>query len=349
MKIHFLYVGNGNTIIVEHPSGRISLVDLYCSSYAFEAPLLRDFLLRGPSYQGYSILEILEKRAHEPPPTNPIEYWRNYFGYEPAFRFILTHLDEDHYKGIEQFATEIGFINFWSTGIGIDGLSNSSDSRFLKRLINGEVDGIVSLKLFAGANSQYYGLSNPTWDWIEILYPPKEIKTKEPNIASYILKFHYGNSSLIVSGDAPPSAFEEIFEQAPYKLQCTIFVAPHHGRETSYVGSKILEKMNPLLVIISKGSVDENDDGTQKYRNILGSQRVWTTRYFGNIVLELTPRNDIQSIYTERYTVQAQINLILARILRLKEIKRRTHINSAFKEALKRIYIEKAKWRQLKI
>jgi competence protein ComEC len=47
--------------------------------------------------------------------TDPIEYLHQHYPGESLFRFVLTHPDLDHMRGLKKLHEAIGFINFWDT------------------------------------------------------------------------------------------------------------------------------------------------------------------------------------------------------------------------------------------
>jgi len=166
LRIHFLNVGHGDCTIIEHPSGRITMVDvnngkdlgdnsqgeiLKRQSTTLLAELLaessltpqaRDSLLnRGGFFQtagpGFlsglmpnqsdsafgmkGLLETDKKQGLREAGckiglTNPVDYFQREFPGHPVFRYIQTHPDLDHMRGLVAMREHgIEIVNFWDT------------------------------------------------------------------------------------------------------------------------------------------------------------------------------------------------------------------------------------------
>ena len=106
--LHFLNVRNGDCSIIQHASGRVTVIDV-CNASAphdtgtasFGAFRAEDRAVSGNSQQ---------KRY----PANPIAYLVEH-GVSSVFRYIQTHPDMDHLDGIEDFFRAFSPKNFWDT------------------------------------------------------------------------------------------------------------------------------------------------------------------------------------------------------------------------------------------
>src|SRR5438552_3460135 len=120
LRIHFLNVGHGDCTIIEHPSGRLSMIDIN-NSQEYDSSTLSEIVaerrqqralasalgtpFRGAQLGGaaaslgllgdYNLMEEAKKAAREEI-TDPVAFMqRNYSG-RRLWRFILTHPDLDH-------------------------------------------------------------------------------------------------------------------------------------------------------------------------------------------------------------------------------------------------------------
>ena len=101
-KVHFLTVGEGDCSIIEHNSGRISMIDICNGNKVVSKAEAR-------------IIEALEKPrgnfAMCKRQTNPLEYLQE-MGVSSIFRFILTHPDMDHLDGFNNLIDNFSVTNF---------------------------------------------------------------------------------------------------------------------------------------------------------------------------------------------------------------------------------------------
>ena len=79
--IHFLNVNEGDCILVQHPSGHNSVIDISNGSAL-------DVVFEGAS--------LSENHNQKNYPVNPIEYLSD-LGIKTIFRFVLTHPDMQSY------------------------------------------------------------------------------------------------------------------------------------------------------------------------------------------------------------------------------------------------------------
>jgi hypothetical protein len=133
LTIHFLNVGHGDCTIIRHPSGRLTMVDIN-NSQDFDAQTFADELaeerlkhaansLLGVglgslaslgtlgSLSEYAAVADRAKREL----TDPIEFLKTHYSGQSIWRFVLTHPDLDHMRGLKLLSENIGISNFWDT------------------------------------------------------------------------------------------------------------------------------------------------------------------------------------------------------------------------------------------
>ena len=262
----------------------------------------------------------LSEGGHAGKPTSPVEYWKQYFGRELSFRAIITHPDRDHFKGIKEFYDRIGIQNLWIPTDHKDKLSNDNeDEKFINDVISGRIN-VKFVEPKRGDDREFYGVSNPDWDNIQILHPAKAYEAETCNRGSYLLKIHNGKSSVIIGGDSEPETYEWLLDKYSDELSCTVFVASHHGRQSGWPGKDVMEAMNPLMVVISKGYIDDKDSAVDNYKRVLGNDRVLTTSYTSNLRVQLSQfYDDIDTIECDREYVN---ELLPERLQNARELRR---------------------------
>ena len=107
--IHFLNVREGDCSIIQHGTGRVSVIDV-CNAKPSQS---RESLLEMASaqYATRSVNGNFNQKAH---PVNPVAYMQEH-AINSIFRFILTHPDMDHLDGITALFAESFPQVFWDT------------------------------------------------------------------------------------------------------------------------------------------------------------------------------------------------------------------------------------------
>lgn len=260
LRIHFLNVGKGNCTIIEHPSRRISIIDI-----------------------DNSRIKNNERKL-----TDPIRYIKNI---NSIFRFILTHPDMDHMSGLNELLEKFEIINFWDTENNktIDNSSwtdspyNRSDWDIYQSLKNKNESPKYIIN--------YRGVENQFWidDNITILSPSRYLvkkanDTQEYNHLSYVLRLEHKGIKILLCGDASVEAWKDILNNCNRSLlKADILLAPHHGSKES-IFEPVLKAVSPDYIIVS---VAEGTDYAYDYYSKLATKDVFSTKNKNNIILEV--------------------------------------------------------------
>ncbi len=243
--VHFLNVNEGDCILIQHPSGHNTVIDI---SNASEGVELFESASGNHNQKNY--------------PVNPIQYLKD-FNIDTVFRFILTHPDMDHMDGISSLFDNFSVLNFWDTQNTKVMDSNSdwgkydkNDWDFYQKIRKSQKSPIV-LNLLAGSKGIYYnqtenGKSGP--DGLHILAPTKTLideanETKEYNDCSYVILYKVNDKKIIFSGDSAEKTWNYILEN--HKADVTdvdVLIAPHHGRKSGG-NNDYLDVLKPKLTL----------------------------------------------------------------------------------------------------
>lgn len=243
--VHFLNVNEGDCILIQHPSGHNTVIDI---SNASEDVELFESASGNHNQKNY--------------PVNPIQYLKD-FNIDTVFRFILTHPDMDHMDGISSLFDNFSVLNFWDTQNTKVMDSNSdwgkydkNDWDFYQKIRKSQKSPIV-LNLLAGSKGIYYnqtenGKSGP--DGLHILAPTKTLideanETKEYNDCSYVILYKVNDKKIIFSGDSAEKTWNYILEN--HKADVTdvdVLIAPHHGRKSGG-NNDYLDVLKPKLTL----------------------------------------------------------------------------------------------------
>lgn len=304
MRIHFLNVGHGDCTVIEHESGNLTVVDINNGSEL--DPISKEELkasygisvlseMAALVYENKNLAKLLVEKGYDIPLTNPIEYLETHFKGRSIFRYIQTHPDLDHMRGLAALrAHKISITNFWDKPHEKEpDFQSDNDKEEWAEYINlgSAKGGATVLDLYRGSTGIYYN-ENPEGvaggDRIHIISPTKDLVTAsneadDTNNLSYVLWLDYKGIRVILGADAESDAWEIMHGYYGDNLSCDVLKASHHGRDSGYY-QQAVKAMSPTYTIVSVGKKPDTD-ATNKYRQY--SKNVWSTRWRGNIVMTL--------------------------------------------------------------
>ena len=256
--VHFLNVGDGDCSIIQHGSGRITVVDICNGESATHKALLEE------AFNEYAIgiaktgSGNYGMRKHV---TLPISYMKR-IGISKVFRFILTHPDMDHMDGFKKFCNEIGFLNFWDSGVRrakpdfSGGIYNEGDWDHYVKVRDGKCGGVKVVTPKAVSSFQYANLGDQDdqGDCLDIVAPDSELVLSangvgDPNDASYVLVFRTFGGKIIFPGDAHDNTWKYVLNNHSNLVEnCAVLIAPHHGRHSAR-SFDFLDVLKPKLTL----------------------------------------------------------------------------------------------------
>lgn len=268
--IHFLNVLEGDCNIIQHSSGRLTVMDVSNAYNAEDTP-------QEKAVKASKEREEKRKRTNVPSnktnyrqketPDNPIDYIKNNVGAKNIFRFIISHPDMDHIDGIKDLYTEFKPTNTWDTNNNKEielnanfAGYNKEDWQFYTQLRAGKVENTTRLT--------YYDNSKPSdfrgKDGLTVLCPSQELVQRanekgDYNDASYVILFttpkKNGKSwKIIFAGDSDDHSWEHILKH--HKQEVTnidVLVAPHHGRDSNR-NYDFLKILTPSVTLFGNAS-----------------------------------------------------------------------------------------------
>ncbi len=325
LKVHFLNVGHGDCTIIRHPNGRLTMIDInnakdldpttaqelgvsggrIASSNFYNPSLIEDIPPLNTQERRISLIGDTQKRriardsaidaqadlarfdrGYNIPLSNPIEFMAQQ-NYNHIFRYIQTHPDLDHMRGLTALrGAGYTITNFWDTThskqpdfISQSDKENWEQYQFLRSGTDCKV-----LKLYRGSQNNYYAQ-----DGIEILAPTPELiklanQKNNWNNLSYVIRLTYRGIRIIFGGDAEEDVWKSIINHYGDDLRCHVLKASHHGRDSGYY-QEAVKLMSPKYTIVSVGK-KPSTDASNKYRHYT-SDSVWSTRWKGDITLQI--------------------------------------------------------------
>jgi competence protein ComEC len=217
LKLSFIDVGHGDSILIEFPKGKRMLIDgggLYEDRFDTGKNVIAPFL------------------------------WKKKI--RKIDTLVLTHPDPDHLKGLIFIAAQFSIGQFWDNGFKTESESylhfrrilsekkistQSLNEETLPQIINGVEISVLNPPVWIAAQEQV-----PHWDL---------------NNSSLVLKFQFKDVSILLAGDIGKEAEGRILKKGS-PLRADIMKIPHHGSSSSS-SPVFLERVKPTYAILSVG------------------------------------------------------------------------------------------------
>lgn len=236
-------VGNGDMFYINHSSDNFTIIDC-----CYEDEWQRDKLFD-------SIKQLSKKKG--------------------ITRFISTHPDEDHIKGLEILDNMIGLLNFYV--VKNEAVKNDEETDNFVRYCSLRDDPKKAFYVYKGCRRKWMNLGSDKNDkeqrgcsGINYLWPIttnpdfqealKRVKNGDDfNNISPILTYSLNNGiKAIWMGDMETSFLDKIKNEIDWPKVDVLF-APHHGRKTGHVSSDVLDKMAPKVIVIGEAPSKDLD------------------------------------------------------------------------------------------
>lgn len=292
--IHYLNVKNGDCSIIQHNSGRVSVIDVNnAKPYEKFDTDTGTFAFSGENQKEF--------------PVNPIAYMHAR-SINSVFRFILTHPDMDHMDGISDFFNHFSPGNFWDTNNTkpepdfSSGHFNEIDWDFYKSLRDDNYGSPKRLTLLNGSTGAFFNRSSEGGsggDGIAILAPTQQLvdyanENETWNDISYVLLYRTANRKILFGGDADNETWNWLMANHEDDISnVDLLIAPHHGRKSS-CSYEFLEMVNPTLTFF--GNADKASHLAHDMFNNLGLRRI--TNNQGNCLIADIDKNGIHIYVT---------------------------------------------------
>jgi beta-lactamase superfamily II metal-dependent hydrolase len=290
--IHFLNVREGDCIVVQHNSDRVSMIDISCGNITeIEEPTNR--FIKSSGLAGAKTGSNFNMKAY---PTKPQNYLAA-LGIKSIWRFILTHPDMDHLDGFNALLDEITVNNFWHSGAdkpkpdftGYSRYKEEDWARYAK--VRDDKDAaITTLKVIAGKVFKYANEDDNGGggDGLRVIAPTQSLvddanASKDFNDCSYMILYRTGGFKIIFSGDSHDATWEHILENhAADVADCDILIAPHHGRDSGRSWD-FLDVLKPRLTLFGVANSEHLAYDAWNRRNL---DKI-TNNQAGNVVLDI--------------------------------------------------------------
>jgi competence protein ComEC len=247
LKLTFVDVGHGDSILIEFPKGKKMLIDgggLYEDRFDIGKNVIAPFLRK--------------KKIRR------------------IDTLVLTHPDPDHLKGLNFIASQFSIGQFWDNGFETQSepYLQLKETLRQKQIKTQSLNKESSPQIINGVELSV--LNPPAWNVMQrkVQYP------SDLNNFSLVLKLQFKNVSVLLAGDIENEA-EGWMLRKGYPLRADIIKVPHHGSSSSS-SPLFLEKVKPAYAILSVGERNigrlPHPDVLKRYKQ-LGSRILRTDQH----------------------------------------------------------------------
>lgn len=207
-------------------------------------------------------------------------------------RFISTHPDEDHFKGIQYLDNNIDILNFYCVKNAAIKLDDSKEFDYYCQLRDSDKVFNISrgcARKWMNQGDEERGSSGISMEW-PIMDNPHFIEAlrmaergESPNNISAVIKYGVNDGvTMLWMGDMETDFMEKIVDAIPWP-KVDILFAPHHGRDSGRVPHKILDKLKPRIIVLG--------EAPSRHLNYYGGYHTITQNSAGDIIFECSGKD----------------------------------------------------------
>lgn len=268
--IHFLNVLEGDCNIIQHSSGRVTVMDVsnaYNEEFTDAELAAKESKERENRRNRTNVPSDKKDYKQKRDPDNPITYLKDNARVSSVFRFLISHPDMDHLDGLKDFYTEFSPTNTWDTDNNkeIDSTAsfagyNKDDWDFYLDIRNGSYTDTKRLTyLDPQAPCDFWNK-----DGLHILAPSAELlrranTNKDYNDASIVVLYLVARKDkkpwkILFTGDSEDDTWNHLLENHKDDIaDADVLLAPHHGRDSGR-DYTFLETVKPRVTLFGNAS-----------------------------------------------------------------------------------------------
>jgi len=188
---------------------------------------------------------------------------------------LATHPDLDHIGGLPEVLNSYKVKEYFDNGV-------KSETDASKELAKDISDKKITHSLLKRGELMDLGGGV----FIEILFPfdVPDPKSKDTNEYSIVAKVYYGNTSFLLTGDAPIATEKLLVAYDGKRLASDVLKVAHHGSKNS-LSDAFLSAVSPKFSVISVGKDNRYGHPNQEVLDFLGkiNTKILETFISGNI------------------------------------------------------------------
>ncbi len=172
---------------------------------------------------------------------------------------VATHPDKDHVAGL------INVFERYEVGLYLDpGIThNTGVYETLLSAVRNEKSEVVfarrGMRIVLDSSNRVYA---------DILFPDRDVQGVESNLGSIVMRLVYGETEVLLTGDAPKSIEQYLIDLDRTNLESDVLKVGHHGSHTSS-DEAFIHTVNPEFGIISAGKDNRYGHPHQEVLNVL--------------------------------------------------------------------------------
>lgn len=267
LRVHFIDVGQGDSIAIELPDDKIMLVDA------------------GPGKSEDALINYLNNAIFSKRQDKVIHY------------FMITHQDEDHTGGADKVFDNFEVQNFYrpkvytsqeETQLGLD-LSDDSicDTKVYKTMVEKSQAENCDNIVFNDIRENIAEFDANCGYTLELLSPVDEVY-EDPNDYSPIMILTYMNTKIMLTGDAEEHVEKQVLDlYSKSELDIDVLKLGHHGSSTS-TSQNFLDAVAPSYAVICVGEGNKynhpNEPVLNRVISKIGEHNIYRTDRDGNVV-----------------------------------------------------------------
>lgn len=154
---------------------------------------------------------------------------------------VATHPDQDHIGGLTDVLDRYRVGAYLESGNVSDTPAYGALERALQKENPARATARAGMRLLLGGGA-----------YADVLFPDHDVSEVESNTASIILRVVYGDTEVMLTGDAPSTIERYVASLLPRNLASDILKAGHHGSKTSS-SEEFVQAVDPKYVVYSRG------------------------------------------------------------------------------------------------
>jgi beta-lactamase superfamily II metal-dependent hydrolase len=187
-------------------------------------------------------------------------------------RFISTHPDDDHIRGLEALDDEIHILNFY---VVQNKVTKEEDIESFQKYCELRDDTKKAFYIYKGCSRKWMNVEGDGRgsSGINILWPDlanehfkQALADAEagdsPNNISAIIRYSLNDDAKVIWFGDMHRDFMELIENDFDTSPVDIAFGPHHGRRTGRIPTSVLKKLSPKIVILGEAAVEDLDHYT---------------------------------------------------------------------------------------
>jgi len=154
---------------------------------------------------------------------------------------MVTNPDADHYAGFIDVLKRFQISTVIESGVNKETVTYNSFQKYVDEEHAEKIVAKRGLVVELGGGAV-----------LRIIYPDKDVTTEDPNTGSIIAELSYGESEVLLTGDAPNAVLEYAARLEGVEIESDILKVGHHGSRTSD-SETFARAVNPTDAVISAG------------------------------------------------------------------------------------------------